>query len=180
MKAVRFRGEDCVNEAKRTLKQRAVHGVKEYLAISAYLFVVFALFVLYKSVILAENNIDFTLDGLALINALALAKVILLAQDLKLGERFHEAPLIYPTVLKSFLFSILLACFKIAEEAAMGWFHGKPFPESISAIGGGTWQGILSLSVLMFFVLVPFFAFTELKSVIGEERLHAVFFRSRH
>jgi hypothetical protein len=169
-----------VSDAKRTLKQRAVHGVMEYLAISAYLFLVFGLFVLYKSVILAENRIDFALGGLALINALALAKVILLAQYLKLGERFHEAPLIYPTIFKSFLFSILLACFKIAEEAGIGMFHGKSFADSISTIGGGTWQGILSLSVLMFFVLVPFFAFTELKGVIGEERLHAAFFRSRH
>jgi hypothetical protein len=172
-------GEGTVSEANRTLKQRVIHGVKEYLAISAYLFVIFSLLVLYKSVILAEHHIDFTLDGLALINALALAKIILLAQDLKLGERFRESPLIYSTVFKSFVFSILLACFKIAEEAAMGWFHGKSFSESIFLIGGGSWEGILSLSVLMFFVLVPFFAFTELHRVLGEDTLRAAFFRSR-
>lgn len=169
-----------MNEAKQSLKKRALHGLKEYLLISAYLFVVLALLVLYKSVILAENHIDFTLGGFALINALALGKVILIGQDLKVGERFHEAPLIYPTVFKSFVFSILLACFKIAEEAGIGMYHGKSFAECISTIGGGTWQGILSLSVLMFFMLIPFFAFTELKGVIGEGRLRAAFFHSRH
>jgi hypothetical protein len=49
---------------------------------SFYLFVVFSLFVVYKSVILAEQHISFVLHGFALINALALAKVMLVAQEL--------------------------------------------------------------------------------------------------
>jgi hypothetical protein len=168
-----------VSEAKRTIKQRVIHGVKEYLSISAYLFVVFSLFTIYKSVILAERHIDFVLHGFALINALALGKVILLAQDLKLADRFREEPLIYPTVLKSFVFTIVLACFKIAEEATIGWFHGKSFSESISVIGGGTLESILLFSVLIFFVLVPLLAFTELRDALPEATLRAVFFRSR-
>lgn len=51
--------------------------------ISFYLFVVFSLFAIYRSVILAEHHIDFVPHGLALINALALAKVILVAQELR-------------------------------------------------------------------------------------------------
>jgi len=53
-------------------------------------------------------------------NALALAKVMLVAQELHLGDQFRDAPLIYPTLLKSFVFTIVLACFKIVEDGAMG------------------------------------------------------------
>jgi hypothetical protein len=169
-----------MKDAKRTLKQKAIHEAREYLVISLYLFVVFSLFVLYKSVILAEHHIDFALHGFALINALALAKVMLVAQELHLAEQFRDAPLIYPTLLKSFVFTIVLACFKIVEEVAVGSFHGKSFHDSISDLGGGSWKGILTLTVLLFVVLIPFFGFTELRRAFGEDRLVGVFFRSRH
>jgi hypothetical protein len=168
-----------MKDAKRTLKQKAVDEVREYLVISLYLFVVFSLFVFYKSVILAEHHIDFAPHGFALINALALAKVMLVAQELHLADQFRDAPLIYPTLLKSFVFAIVLACFKIAEEATIGRFHGKSFHESISNLGGGSWMGILTLTVLLFVVLIPFFGFTELRRAFGEDRLVGVFFRSR-
>src|SRR5215469_5303717 len=143
-------GEDAMNDAKRTLKQKAVHEAREYFIISLYLFVVFALFALYKSVILAEYHIDFALHGFALINALALGKVILVAEDLHLVDQFGDAPLIYPTLLKSFVFSVLLACFKIVEDTAVGKFHGRSFHDSIAELGGGTWKAILTLTMLLF------------------------------
>lgn len=169
-----------MSEAKRTLKQKAVHEVSEYLVISLYLFVVFSLLVFHKSVILGERHIDFALHGFALINALALAKVMLVAQELHLADQFRNAPLIYPTLLKSFVFTIVLACFKIAEDAAIGMFHGRSFHESISELGGGSWKGILTLTMLLFVVLIPFFGFTELRRAFGEDRLVGAFFRSRH
>jgi hypothetical protein len=170
-----------VSETKLTLKQKAYREAKEYLMISFYLYVVFVLFAIYKSVILAEQHIEFTPQGLALINALALGKVILVAQELHFADQFRGAPLIYPTLLKSFAFSIVLACFKIVEEAVVGMlFHGKSFHDSIAEIAGGSWKGLLSLTVLMFVVLIPFFGFTELRRVFGDDRLVGAFFRPRH
>jgi hypothetical protein len=169
-----------VSETKRTLQQKAIHQAREYVIIAFYLFVVFSLLVIYKSVILAEHHISFALHGFALINALALAKVMLIAEDLHLADRVQDAPLIYPTLLKSFVFTIVLACFKIAEDAAIGRFHGKSFHESISDLGGGTWKGILTLTMLLFFVLIPFFGFAELRRIFGEDRLVGAFFHSRH
>jgi hypothetical protein len=169
-----------VSETKLTLKQRAFRGAREYLMISLYLFVVFGLFAIYKSVILAEQHIDFEPQGLALINALALGKVILVAQELHFAEQFRGAPLIYPTLLKSFAFTIVLACFKIVEEAVVGMLvHGKSFQDSIAVLAGGSWKGLLSLTVLLFVVLIPFFGFTELRRVFGD-RLAGAFFRPRH
>lgn len=169
-----------MSAGKQTLKQRAVHGVREYLVISAYLFVVFSLLVVHKSMILAEHHIDYTLHGVALFNALALAKVMVTVQELHFADPFRDAPLIYPTLVKSLAFTVVLACFKIAEDTLIGRLHGKSFHESISDLGGGSWKGILILAVLMFFVLVPFFGFTELRRVFGEDRLESTFFRPRH
>jgi hypothetical protein len=153
--------------------------MKEFLLVALYLFLVFGLLVVYKSMILAEQHIDFVYHGFALINALALGKVMLVAKDLHLGERFDDAPLIYPTLLKSALFTVVLACFKILEDAAVGLYHGKSFAESIADLGGGTLQGILILTLLLFVILIPFVGFGELQRVLGEGKLKQLFFHPR-
>ena len=86
---------------KQPLKQKVVHEVREYFLMAFYLYVVFSLFVVYKSLILAEHHIDFVRHGVALISALALAKVMVTAQELHLADWFGDAPLIYPTLVKS-------------------------------------------------------------------------------
>jgi hypothetical protein len=139
----------------------------------------FSLLVLYKSVILSEHHIPFAPHGFALINALALAKVVLIVRDLHLVDRFRDAPLIYPTLLKSLVFTIVRTCFKIVEATGVGKLHGKSFHESISELEGGSRSAILTLMALLFVILVPFFALDELKEVFGEERLSGIFLRDR-
>ena len=162
-----------------TLKQRAYHEFKEGLIIVLYLWAVFGLLVLHKSMILAEHHIDFAYHGLAIINALALAKVMLLVRHLHLGDQLKKAPLIYPTVLKSALFTIVLACFKILEDAVIGFFRHESFRQSNTEFGGGTWQGILTLALLVFAMLIPFVGYGELGRVLGEGKLEMLFFRPR-
>jgi hypothetical protein len=162
-----------------TLKLRAYREFKEFLVIALYLWAVFSLLILYKSLILNEEHISYLARGIALINALVLAKFVLIAKALHLGDQADEAPLIYPTFLKSALFSITLAVCKILEDAAVGFYHGKTFSESIADLGGGTLKGILTLTLLLFVMLIPFFAFGELRRILGEGQLTQLFFRPR-
>jgi len=161
------------------LKQKAYHEFKEYLLIVVYLWVIFGLFLLYKSVILSDEHISYLARGIALINALVLGKFMLVARAFHLGEQLDDAPLIYPILLKSALFSVALACCKILEEAAVGLYHGKSFSESIADLGGGTLKGILTLTVLLFVLLISFFGFGELQRVLGGDKLTHLFFHPR-
>ena len=146
--------------------------------IAIYLWVVFSLLVMFKSVVLAEHHIPFAFHGFAIINALALAKVMLAAKHLHLGEQFDEAPLIFPTLLKAALFTVVLACFKILEEVAIGLYHGHSFHDNIADLGG-TWKAILAFTLLLFAVLIPFVGYGELQRVLGEGTLGQIFFRPR-
>jgi hypothetical protein len=169
-----------VNEPNRTLKQRAYQELKEYLAITLYLWLVFALFILYKSVLLSEQGFSLVAHGIALFNALALGKIMLVARAFHFADYLKEKPLIYPTLLKSAAFAVVLGCFKILEEAGVGWYHGKSFGESIAEIGGGTLGGILAIVAILAVLLIPFFAFTELRQILGADKLVKLFFTSRH
>jgi len=169
-----------VGTTSKALKQKAYHEFKEFIVIVLYLWLVFGLLLLYKSVILDEEHISYLANGIALVNALVLGKFVLIARALHLGDTAENAPLIYPTLLKSALFSILLAGCKILEEALVGFYHGKSFSESIADLGGGTLKGILTLSLILFVLLIPFFGFGELQRVLGEGKLAQLFFRPRH
>ncbi len=136
------------------------------MVISLYLFVVFSLLIMYKSMILAQHHISFARHGFALLNALALAKVMLVARELNLGDQFNDAPLIYPTLIKSFAFTVVLAGSAVAEEVAIGGLHGKSFHQSFE-VGGGSLTGNLTVSFLVFVMLIPFFGFMELRRVFG-------------
>ena len=161
-----------------TLKQRVYHEIKEFLVIALYLWVILGLFTLHKAIILGEQHIALVYKGLALINALALAKIMLVARALHLGDRANHGPLIYPTLVKSALFAVVLASFQILEEAAIGLYRGKSFHESIE-VGGGNWKGILSVTLITCVALIPFFGFTELQRVLGEGKLEQIFFGRR-
>ena len=74
-----------------------------------------------------------------------------------LGDRVNDAPLIYATLVKSALFSVALACFQILEEVLIRFYRGRSFHHSIAEIGGGTGKGILSMTLIAFVALIPFF-----------------------
>jgi hypothetical protein len=166
-----------MSTSRQELKQKVFVELKEGFICTLYLWAVFGLLVLHKSMILAEHHIDFAYHGLALLNALALAKVMFVARKFDLSARIKDAPLICPTLLKSAFFTVVLACFKFLEDAAIGLFRHQSFWQSNSEFGGGTWQGILTLALLVFVMLIPFVGFGELSRVIGEGKLEKLFFQ---
>jgi hypothetical protein len=165
-----------MNTAPTGLKNKALHEAKKFFWIFIYLWVCFGLFVLYKTLIVAEQHIDYTGYGLAFVKALVLGKIILIGESLQLAERHKDRPLIYPTLYKSFVFFVLLVVFSILEHVVRGVFEHKAITESLSEIGGGSLPVILAGGLIMFVVLVPFFAFREIGRVLGQNKLYHLFF----
>jgi len=164
-----------------TLKQRIYRGFKEYLLIAAYLWLIFALFDVYRSVLVAQYHIDVVAKSFALINALAMAKIALIARELKLDARLRpkDRPLIYATLLNAFVFAVLLAAFKILEEVAVGMYHGQSLAASFLGWGGGSLKAIVCIAGIFFVMLIPFCAFSELGIALGEGKLKKLFFHSQ-
>jgi hypothetical protein len=162
---------------RRGLKERAVHEVRELVFIFLYLFVWFGLFTIHESIVLEQHHIGFTPYGLAAVNALILAKVMLVAQDLHLGHRFEDRPLVYPVLLKSLLFAIVFICFHVVEHVIVGLWYGKGILQSMPGFGGGGIDGVIMVGVLMSVALIPFFAFTEISRFFGLAALQSLIFK---
>jgi hypothetical protein len=167
------------SERASKLKKGAIREAKRFVAMFLYLWVLFGLFVLHESIVLAQHEINYSLYGIAFVNALVLAKVMLIAEDLHLGRRLEDKPLIYPILYKSAAFTVVFICVHIAEKVIEGVLKGKTVLESLPVIGVGSLEHIVSAGVIVSFSLIPFFAFTEFRRVIGERELRALLFHER-
>jgi hypothetical protein len=170
------------SEQTTRLKERAISEAKRFAVIVAYLDVLFVLLQLHKLTILRGQGPLTTFAypfGFALINALILGKIILIAEDIHVGEHFKDRALVYAILFKSAAFSILLICFEILEQVLVGLFHHKTISQSMPTLGGGGLEGMLLVGLMVFIVLIPFFSFTEVARVIGEGELLSIIFKRR-
>jgi hypothetical protein len=161
---------------KTNLKERAKDQIRNFTLMFVYLWVVFGMLVVHESIVLAQHQIDYRFHGLAVINALVFAKVMLVAEDLHLGHGLNGKPLIYPILFKSFLFGVTLICFHIVEHVLIGLWDGKPIARSILEIGADKLAGIVSLGIIATVALVPFFILREISRVLGYDKFWALFF----
>ena len=165
--------------AKRTVKARVAHELREFVVMFIYLLVPISIFVAHRAITLKERGVDFQFSGLAIINALVLAKVMVVGEGLGLGTRWKDQPLAWPILHKSVSFAVLFIIVHEAEEGLKGVIHSKGFMESIPPLGGGGLLGLVVVGLNMTIALVPFFAFRELSRVMGEGNLAALLFKRR-
>ena len=104
-----------VSERLRRLKTGAIDETRELFWIFIYLWVLLSLFSLHKALVLNEESLIYH-QGFAIINALALAKVVLVAEYFHVGDNLKNRPLIYPIMFKSAVFAVILLCFHIIEK----------------------------------------------------------------
>ena len=167
-----------LSEKLSRIKEKSIAEGMKLFWIFIYLWVLLGLFTVHRSIVLSEPDLIYH-QGFALINAWLLAKVMLTAEMFHVADNLKDRPLIYPIVFKSGVYSIILLCFYFLEETFLGMWQGKTFAESLPSIGGGTLNGTLVVGVIMFFVLMPFFALRELGRDIGENNLYEQFFVRR-
>lgn len=165
-----------MTEQNPGLKAKALHESVRFLTMFVYLWVMFLLFELHKYFVLAEHGIPFTQYGVGFVNALVLAKVMLVADDLRLGEWRGRRPLIYPVLLRSALFAVVFIVFDILEKMLIGVFRGKDVSESIETFGGGGILGGIVVAIIIAVALIPFFAFVEVSRLMERGELAQIFF----
>jgi hypothetical protein len=158
------------------MKDRVLDEARRFVAMFLYLWVLFGLFVLNERIILDQRGSGFASHGFALLNALVLAKVMLVTEDLNLGRWMRRRPLIYPILFESLLLTVMFICFHVVEHLVVGLFKKETIAASIPAIGGGGLAGVVCVAVILFVSLIPFFAFRNVSRKLGPGQLHLMLF----
>ena len=159
-----------------SLGHKVAGEFKEMAALALYLYICLGAVVLLKSAILRDVGIDFTMWGIAVVKALLLAKFMLIGSAFKLGQRFRERPLIWPTLYHAFVFLIFLLVLTTIEELVVGAFHHRPLSQSLAHVVGPTALEGVAVSLVLFLILVPYSAFVCLGNVLGEREAFRLFF----
>ncbi len=171
-----------------SLARRAAHEAGRYLGFAAYLLVIFGTLILFSVNIYARADEDvphfpsYHFYALGLINALVLAKFMLVAEAAKLGSltvgrRLEEGPLAYAILYRSLLFTAVLVAAYVLEELLVGAWHGKPPRAVLPEMAGGP-RGLASVAWVMFVALIPYFTYREIDRATGGMWLRALLMES--
>jgi hypothetical protein len=161
------------------VRERARHEVVRFIILFLYLWMMFLLFQIHQYVILADHAIPFQNWGFGFVNALLLAKVMIVADGLQFGAWFRLQPLIVPIIVRSVAFAILFISIETLEKVLLGMYHGIPISQAVPTFGGGGFKGSLLVGIITAFALLPFFAFDEIDRVLGRGTLRDLLVRER-
>jgi hypothetical protein len=155
-------------------KQKAEHELKDFAFISLYLAFVLCAISTYTMLVLRKYEVSYWTYGTAIINALIVAKIIVIGKMAHLGRQLEARPLYQSVLYKSFVFGLLLFVFRVVEEVIKRLFHHH----SVSGVLRGIdTNQMMVRTIIVICAFVPLFTWTELGRVIGEEKLHTLFFK---
>jgi hypothetical protein len=157
------------------LKQKAIHELEEFAEIFLYLAFFFCALTTYSMLLLNEFNVSYFKYGFALINALVIAKVILIGEYVHLGKKHEAKPLLQSAVYKALLFTLLVFGFHVVEELIRLLLHRENMGRALHEI---RIDDLLGRSLVVFCTFITLFAFRELQRVLGKDNFRAMFFRA--
>lgn len=165
-------------DAKETagLKERAIREFKIFWIIAAYLYVFLGIFTVYRRLIVAEAGSAYLHYGIALVEALVIAKVVLIGEMFSFSRIHDDKPLIVPVIYKSILFGMLVILFGVVEHLVEGWVRHEGLFGGLRKIADIGFDEFCARVLLLVVAFVPFFAFGELGRVMGIRRLTGIFF----
>jgi hypothetical protein len=162
-----------------TWKEKIFHEMVEYWLNVIYLTLVFAAFTQYRRLVLAAHDITYTNYWVALIEALVLAKVIMIGEVVRLGRGLEQKPLIYPTLYKTAVFTLFVGIFTALENVIKALWKGTGLTANLVEFLGKGPSEFIANAMIVFVAFIPFFGVKELGRVLGQEKIWALFFRSR-
>ena len=163
------------NPKAASLKQKAIHEFRQYVAISLYLAFFFCAVTTYRMLLLKDFQDAYFNYGAALFNALIVGKVILIGEYVRLGKKHENKALLLSSIYKAFLFGVLVFVFHAVEEVIKRALHGVTVTGAFREIH---FDELLDRTLVIFCTFVPLFAFRELRRVLGEEQFQRILFHS--
>ena len=165
------------SEKKARLKEKAAEEFRLFWMIAAYLAAFFVAFLTYRRLISREFGVNSFHYGYALIEAMIIAKVILIGKAMGLGNEDARRTVAFKVLRSSLIYGALVAAFAVLEHVIEGMVHGKTLVASLEAFRDTGIFEILGRGLVLFVAFIPFFAFWELGSLTGETKLFAYFFK---
>ncbi len=165
-------------EYKKTeFSKKLILMTSRYLIYALFLSLFLVAFTTYRRLILGEYQISYAHYGIGVIEAFILAKLIIIGQELKIGERLRYKPLIISTLYKTAAFMVFMFLLIMLEHFVIGYISGKNLASIYDEIFVKNLDEILARTLIMFFFFVLFFALLDIENVLGKGILYRLFIK---
>jgi hypothetical protein len=160
----------------------ALHEFRSVLPPTIYFFFAFNLILFTKRLILAEYLIQFTGFFIATASALIVGKVVLVVDKLPFLRRFDYAPLAFPILFKTVIYSAFVFVARLIEAfihyviegGAVG--HGAFIEHHF---GNFSWHQFIASQMWIFVLFLVYVTASELNGLLGDGELFKIFFTRR-
>ncbi len=160
-------------------KQKLFEEMRSLGLLTVFLVFFFCAFTTYRKLIIGDQSVNYINYAYNIVQSLLLAKIILLGQFLKLGERFLDKPLIIPALYKTLVFCVFVFVFSVAEHFIKGILTGKNIEMVFNEFASASVNEILGRFLIYFPVFLFLFGYIELGRVLGKDKLFALFFGNK-
>jgi hypothetical protein len=159
-----------------------LHEFRLVIPPTLFFFVGFNLILLTKRLFLADYLIAYTGFFIATTSALIVGKVVLVADKLPFLARYADAPLAYPILFKTAVYSVLVLVARLLEAFLHYLIEGN-------AIGGGefirheigmfSWPRFIAIQLWIAVLFLVYVTANELNELFGDGELRRLLFKHR-
>lgn len=160
--------------------RRFVHAFHEVLPPTLFFLFSFNLIVFTTNLLV--HDYWFKLSGflIATTTALVVGKAVLVANHIRLIDRFRGAPLIQPILYKTLFYTVVVLVVRLAERFIHLAIDDRGFAAAFGmAVHDFSWRRFAAIQIWIFTCFLIYVTATELSSLLGEGQMFRLFFRHR-
>ena len=163
-------------ESGKNIKARIWTEAKLMLWVFAYLFAFLTALAAYRAVLMGAKGAAISAIFQCFIEAFVIAKVMVIGNALKLGERWGQRRRASHILARSLMFTIFTLAFSGAEELIVGLFHGASVGDMFERLREYGLRLLVARGVVLFVFYLPLFLIWEICRLLGEAKAIIVFF----
>lgn len=161
------------------LKEKLISELKRFWLYTIVLTILFSSFNFYQRLLLNDFTNNTIPYGFSIIEALILAKIIIIGDAIHIGKRFSRFPLIVSVIHKSILFCLFVLLFTLFEHLFTGVVEGKKISTVYDNYINKKMNIAMARSLIMFYVFLLFFSVLDTSRALGQHELFDLFFKRR-
>jgi hypothetical protein len=159
-----------------------LHEFRAVLPPTLFFFLGFNLILFTKRLFLADYLIEYAGFLIATTGALIVGKVVLVANKMPFLRRFDHAPLAYPILFKTIVYTALVFLARLLEMLVHyviggGALGGGGFVDHI--LGEFSWPRFVATQLWIFVLFLGYVTASELNDLLGDGELFRIFFTRR-
>ena len=154
------------------------HEFLKIIGPTVFFFVAFNVLTFSKKLFLEDYHINFSgFFVTTTLGALLVAKVVLLADEVPLINRYRQIPLIYNVAWKTVIYSLAALVVQFLEEFLPRLWHHQSLAIAAARVWDEIhWSHFWAVHILLCYFLLIYVSFRELARTFGEMQFLQIFF----